>query len=487
MKEWRFKMKQILAVIGVTMMILIPLGISQDEEPEDIEGIWLGTLKIQTMELRLAYNISRNPDGTLSATMDSIDQGAAGIKMDTVSFIDGKIRIEFKAGSAVYEAQLSEDGETLTGTFTQFGANLDLEMKKVDKVPEILRPQNPKKPYPYIEEEVSYKNTEDDILLAGTLTLPREGDPFPAVILISGSGAQDRDENVFQHKPFLVISDHLTRQGIAVLRVDDRGVGGSTGKLSDSTTEDLGRDVLAGIDFLKSRPEIDTKKIGLIGHSEGGIIAPLVASRSDHVAFIVLMAGTGLTGEEILYLQSEAISRAEGVSEEEIAKNLKIQKKIFNILKTETDDDIIKNKLRKFFEDDIKNLSEKEKEALADPELYYEQQLKKIFSPWFRYFLTYDPRPALLKVKCPVLALIGEKDLQVPYKENLAAIGEALKTGGNTDHTLKSLPGLNHLFQTARTGSVSEYAQIPETISPKVLDLISGWILEKIGVSSLNH
>ena len=480
-------MKQFLIISGVILMIMIPFGISQDEKPEGIEGIWLGTLKIGAMELRLSYHITRNPDGNLSATMDSIDQGAAGIKMDTVIFIDGTITLEFKAGNAVYVAQLSKDGETLAGTFTQFGANIELEMKKVDKVPEILRPQDPKKPYPFIEEEVSYKNTEDDIVLAGSLTMPKDGGPFPAVILISGSGAQNRDENVFQHKPFLVIADHLTRQGIAVLRVDDRGVGGSTGNILETTMEGLVRDVLAGIDFLKHRSEIDFQKIGLIGHSEGGIVAPYVASQNSDIAFIVLMAGTGLTGEEILYLQGEAISRAEGESEEDIAKNLEIQKMIFKILKTETDNEIIKSKISKFFWDYYENLPEKEKSVYADSEIYSETQLKNILSPWFRYFLTYDPKPALSKVKCPVLVLIGEKDLQVPYKENLAAIGEALKTGGNTDHTLTSLPGLNHLFQTAGTGSVSEYARIPETFSPEALNIISKWILEKIGSNSTDH
>ena len=352
-------------------------------------------------------------------------------------------------------------------------------MKKVKKPPSVVRPQDPKKPYPYKEEDVTYKNERDGLKLAATLTMPKEGGPFPAVVLLTGSGAQNRDEELLGHRPFLVLADHLTRKGFAVLRADDRGVGGSEGSTGQSTTENFAYDALAGITYLKTHPEIDAAKIGLIGHSEGGIIAPLAASLSDEVAFIVIMAGTGLTGEEILYLQGALIAAAGGTSEEEIENNRLEQVEIFAVLKSDKNEKAIKKVLTDMFNEDYPTLSEEEKKSIPDKEAYLEGQFKQLLSPWFRFFLTYDPKPALRKVNCPVLALIGGKDLQVPHKENLEAIEAALKEGGNKDYTVKMLPGLNHLFQKAGTGAPSEYSIIPETINPSALDTISGWLLER--------
>ncbi|MDQ1274798.1 MAG: uncharacterized protein QG610_370, partial [Euryarchaeota archaeon] len=328
-----------------------------------------------------------------------------------------------------------------------------------------------------------YENKEAGIRLAGTLTLPQSEGPFPAVILISGSGQQNRDEEILGHRPFLVLSDYLTRRGIAVLRVDDRGVGGSTGDFSQATTEDFARDVLAGIDCLKSREDIDSTRIGLIGHSEGGLIAPIVASSSSDVAFIVMMAGPGITGEEILYLQSDLIFRAEGVDNETIARNNALMKSIYSVIKEEQNDDIAAEKLQKLIMDEVANMSEEEKKNSGYSEEALEAQVnaqvQNLISPWMRSFLTYDPAPTLMKVTCPVLAINGEKDLQVPPEENLQAIEEALKAGGNRDYTVKELPGLNHLFQTAQTGSPSEYSKINETVSPVALELIGDWISER--------
>jgi len=298
-------------------------------------------------------------------------------------------------------------------------------------------------------------------------------------LLITGSGPQDRNETVFGHRPFLVLADYLTRQDIAVLRVDDRGVGESTGDFSRATSEDFASDVLAGVEYLKTCKEIDPTKIGLIGHSEGGIIDPMVAVKSSDVAFIVLMAGTGLTGEEILYLQGALIARAMGISEEDIVKNRQNNEKIFSLIKEVEDEKIIEEKLRQMFMADWEKMSEEEKKAIGDPEVYLKVQLQSLLSPWFKFFLTYDPKPTLSKVKCPVLAINGEKDLQVPSKENLSAIEEALITGGNKNFTVKEFPGLNHLFQNTQTGLPAEYAKIEETISPEVLKIISDWVLEQ--------
>lgn len=444
-----------------------------------VEGIWEGSLEVPGLELRVVFHISEQPEGTFSATMDSPDQGAMGIPIDEVTIEGGHIRLELKSAFAVFEGIISQDFSTIEGEWKQAGGSFPLELRHVEKATVIRRPQDPEKPYPYGEEEVTYENREAGVILAGTLTYPKSGGPFPAVLLISGSGPQDRNETILGHRPFLVLSDYLTRRGVAVLRVDDRGVGGSTGDWMQATTEDLSKDVLAGIEFLKDREEIDPKRIGLIGHSEGGIIAPMVAAESEDIVFTVLMAGTGLPGEDILNMQAELIARAEGAPEAAIRLSLRRQKCIIAIVKEEKNQEVKKEKLRKIILEALEELPKEQKDALPDPEAYAQAQLASLLSPWFEYFLTYDPKPTLTRVQCSVLAIIGEKDLQVPPKENLSAIKEALKEGGNEDYTVLELPGLNHLFQSAETGAVSEYGKIEETISPSALEMIGDWILER--------
>ena len=480
------KVNKILFINLICFALIIMLGIDiivsaqqQDTSEISIEGIWQGKLKVPGTELSIVFKISQNPEGTLTATLDSPDQGVTGIPVEEVIFKDNTLHLEVKSVGGVYEGKVSEDFLVIEGEWKQSGGVFPLTVKRVDKAIEILRPQVPKKPYPYTEEEVAYENKEAGITLAGTLTLPPGKGPSPAVLLISGSGPQDRNETIYNHHPFLVLADYLTRQGIAVLRVDDRGVGESTGDFSQATSVDFASDVLAGIEYLKTRKEINPEQIGLIGHSEGGLIAPMVAVKSPDVAFIILMAGTGLTGEEILYLQGALISRAMGVNEEDIAKNRQFNEKIFSLIKEEKDKKTIEEKLRQMFMEDWAELNEEEKSRIGDPEVFLEAQLKSLLSPWLKFFLTYDPKPTLNKVKCPVLAINGEKDLQVPPKENLSAIEEALKVGGNQNYTIKELPGLNHLFQTAQTGLPAEYAKIEETISPVALKIISDWILEQ--------
>ena len=467
-----------LALIMANSVSMIGFTQQQDTSEISIEGIWEGKLKVPGGELRIVFNISKNLDGTLTATLDSPDQGVTGIPVEEVIFKDKTLRLEVKSVGGIYEGKVSEDFLVIEGEWKQSGQTLPLTVKRVDKAVEILRPQEPKKPYPYIEEEVVYENKDAEIKLAGTLTLPSGDTPFPVVLLITGSGPQDRNETIYNHRPFLVLADYLTRQGIAVLRVDDRGVGKSTGDFSQATSEDFASDVLAGVEYLKTCKEIDPKKIGLIGHSEGGLIAPMVAVKSADVAFIVLMAGTGLTGEEILYLQSNLISKAMGASEEEIAKSRQFNAKIFSVIKEEEDNEIAKERLQQIVMAYLAELSDEEKNRIGDPEEYLKAQLQNLLSPWSRFFLTYDPKPTLTKVKCPVLAINGEKDLQVPPKENLSVIKEALVAGGNKNFIVKELPGFNHLFQTAQTGVPLEYAKIEETISPIALKIIGDWILE---------
>lgn len=468
-----------LALIMASSVSTIGFAQQQDISEISIEGIWQGKLKIPGIELTIVFKISENPDGTLTATMDSPDQGATGIPVEEVIFIDNTLRLEVKSAGGVFEGKVSEDFLVIEGEWKQSGQTLPLTLKRVDKAVEILRPQVPKKPYPYIEKKVAYTNLKAGVKLVGILTLPSDKGVFPAVLLITGSGPQDRDETIYGHHPFLVLADYLTRQGIAVLRVDDRGVGESTGDFSQATSEDFASDVLAGVEYLKTCKEIDPKKIGLLGHSEGGLIAPIVAVKSPDVAFIVLMAGPGLTGEEILYLQGALISRAMGVSEEDIIKKRQFNEKIFSVLIEEEDSEIAEERLRQMFEEDWEKMSDEEKEQIGDSEVFLEAQLQNLLSPWLKFFLTYDPKPTLSKVKCPVLAINGEKDLQVPPKENLSGIEEILKAGGNQSYTIKELPGLNHLFQTAQTGLPAEYVKIEETISPVALKIVGDWILEQ--------
>lgn len=441
----------------------------------NLEGAWEGALNAGAIKLRLALKVTKEADGALSAKFLSLDQSSAELPVDVISLKDGAVHFEMKRLLVSFDGTLNKDGAEITGQFNQGGASLPLSFKRVAKVTTFNRPQEPKPPYPYDEEEVAYENKRDGVKLAGTLTLPRDKTPAPAVLLITGSGAEDRNEQIFGHKPFLVIADYLTRHGIAVLRVDDRGVGGSTGSVANSTSENFASDVIAGIEFLKNHKGINPKQIGLIGHSEGGLIGPMVAAQSKDVAFIVMLAGPGLPGEEILYLQGALILKANGASAEVLAKQRASQETLFTVLKQEKDNAVAERKLRAEFDKQMANASEAEK---TQGRQAFQAQLKQVLNPWFRYFLTYDPRPALAKVKCPVLALNGENDLQVPATEDLREIEAALKTARNKDVTVMRLPKLNHLFQTSETGSASEYGKIEETFAPAALKIIGDWILK---------
>lgn len=444
---------------------------SQEYLSRKLAGNWIGEMELSGSKLELIFKISVEENGELSAKMDVLAQGARDLPVSKTEVKADSIFLHVAMIAGCFEGKIMND-TTITGKWSQSGLNFPLTLTLTGKVTELKRPQTPQSPFPYQVEEVSYQNKEAGIKLAGTLTFPENAENVPAVILISGSGAQDRDETIFEHKPFWVIADYLTRHGIAVLRVDDRGVGGSEGNVSSATSKDFAGDVLAGINFLKNRKEINPSKIGLIGHSEGGIIAPLAANKTNDVAFIVLLAGPGIPGEQILYEQGRLIGLASGMTEEQVAQNQKTQETIFNILKTEKDSAIRLDRLQRTFTGGMYPMMNEDQKKAVD------QQVAAVNSPWFSYFLTYDPRPELTKLKCPVLALIGEKDLQVPPKSNMPAIEKALAKGGNKNFKTLELPNLNHLFQNCETGAVSEYAQIEETISPEVLGIIAEWMLE---------
>jgi len=442
-----------------------------------IVGDWSGVLDVGIAKVTLVLHIQQNSAGLLSATVDTLEHKVHDTPIDSITFDDGMLKFEIKTALAKFEGLLNKSELEISGQLTQAGQSFPLKFERGIKSVEILkRPQEPKPPLPYIEEHVSYNNHKADVSLFGTLTLPTSNGLSPVVILIAGSGPNDRDETLLGHKPFLVLADHLTRQGIAVLRFDKRGCGKSTGNYGTATSQDFSNDVLAGIEYLKSRKEVNLSQIGLIGHSEGGIIAPIIAAKSTDVAFIVLMAGPGVNGEEILYEQGMLLQRAIGETEDTINQSRKLQEQMFAIVKKESEPQTAAKQLEELARNYIANL-EGAQEKITFETLH--SQMARVNTEWFRYFLTFDPTIALKQVQVPVLAVNGDLDLQVPSKQNLPVISKALKESGNKDFKVIELPKLNHLFQTCETGSITEYAKIEETISPLALNLISEWILAR--------
>ena len=437
-----------------------------------LAGNWNGTLSAGAMKLRLGLAIERGANGALSGTLVSVDQGGARVPASVLPHGDTAVTVE--AGGVAIRGRLSANGDTLTGAFEQGSAKIPLTLVRGAAVAAApARPQEPKRPFPYREEEVSFASVPG-VRIAGTLTLPQGNGPFPAAVLITGSGQQDRDESLMGHKPFLVLSDYLTRRGIAVLRMDDRGEGGSTGNFAASTTADFANDVEAAVRFLAARPEVARNKVGLIGHSEGGVIAPIVATRSPGVAYVVMLAGTGIRGDSLLRLQGAAILRSSGASEEMVKRQGEAQARIFAAALQGRDSADVARRLRA-------SLTPEERAAGATSPDSLPPPVRPLLTPWFRYFLGYDPRPALQRLKVPTLALNGALDVQVPAKENLGAIDAALRRAGNRDYRVMELPGLNHLFQTARTGGPAEYATIEETMAPAALEAIASWIVQRFG------
>ncbi len=438
-------------------------------KPSNIDGDWLGTLDTGMAKLRLVLHITNTEDG-LTATMDSPDQSVNGLPVNSITRTGAELKFEMKSIGGNYDGTIGTDLGTISGTWTQMGKSWPLVLKPLKNKSELelKRPQTPVKPYPYREEEVSYSNPAAKIQLAATLTIPPGKGPFPAVLLMSGSGPHDRDETLMGHKPFLVLADYLTRKGIVVLRADKRGVGKSTGEYSTAVMADFASDAEAGVAYLKTRTEVDPHKIGLVGHSEGGIEAPMAAVQDPEVAFIVLMAGTGVRGDELLAEQVQLIEKAGGKNQADVDQDVATQREILGLVEKDKDDATLEKDLRAIM-------------AGKESDVQIDLQIKLVSSPWFRDLLEYDPVPTLSKVKCPVLAINGEKDLQVPPETNLPPIRKALAAGGNKNSEVDELPGLNHLFQTAKTGGVGEYSEIEETMSPVAMEKVASWILKTTG------
>ncbi|MDQ2799615.1 MAG: alpha/beta fold hydrolase [Armatimonadota bacterium] len=446
-------------------------------------GDWGGTLHVNGTDLRLVLHFVRKTGGGLTGRLDSLDQNARGIPFSIVRQSGRKVHVEAAVIHGTYDGTLTASGKTMAGTWTQ-GVPLPLTLTRLTAASAAIfgkdnRPQEPKPPFPYTVKTVTFPGGAAGVTLAGTLTQPPGDGPFPAAVLIAGSGPNDRDETILGHKPFWVLADSLTRRGIAVLRYDKRGIGQSTGLYAEATSQNFAQDAQAAADYLKMLPQIAPRKIGLIGHSEGGLIAPMVAAKSPDIAYIVLLAGTGVPGEQILLEQSALISKVMGIGEAKIAKNQALRKEMFDLIAQEPDLAVARTKVSALLHQAVATMTADEKKQIGNPEAFIQVQMQFAASPWMHFFLTYDPAPTLKQVRCPVLALDGSLDLQVPPAENLAAIAAALKAGGNTDVTTQELPGLNHLFQTAKTGSPSEYAHIEETIAPVVLTTVGDWIMAR--------
>jgi len=431
-----------------------------------LEGTWQGAFQNGNMRYRLQLHVTHDEEKKLSGTLDSLDQGANGLPMSKLSEQSGTVHFEIALVTGVYEGKMNAAHNAIAGTWSQNQDSVALEFKRSDEVLELRRPQNPTKPYPYKEEEVSFQNAAGTGTLAGTLTIPAGAGPFPAALLMAGSGPQNRDEFLAGHRPLLVLADALARKGFAVLRYDKRGIGKSTGDFAAATTEDFTRDGEAALGFLKARKEILREKIGVIGHSEGGLIAPILAAQGG-VAWIVLLAAPGEIGEKTMLAQSKAISEAAGMPLEQVAQSLEFDRQAYATVREERDAVVLEKKL------DAMVISSGMAEGALPATVA--AQIHMLSSPWFRYFLDYDPAPALQKVKCPALVLNGSKDLQVLAAENLPLIQKALEDAGNKEISVREMPDLNHLLQHAESGTPAEYGTIEETISPEVLELITEW------------
>lgn len=458
-----------------------------------MEGTWQGKLEFPGTFLTIIFNVERSDEapGGWEATMDSPDQGSTGIPVSEVNFEDGQVLFSVAMAGGVYEGTLDEDGEGIEGSWSQGGQSLPLNLKRVSAEDKrsASRPQEPKPPYPYAIEEVEFAGgqptagTQEAVTLAGTLTLPKTEGPHPALILLTGSGPQDRDETIMGHKPFWILADFLSRYGVAVLRIDDRGVAKSTGVFKDATLSDFVTDAVAAVDFLSTREDIDSDALGLLGHSEGANIAPLASLASEKVDFLVLLAPTTVLGSELLARQNALIFQGNGMSAEGAKGYEKRMLKILNkVVKTPLDQPISKD-LRKEMLADFK--ASAEAMSPADRKLYgpadpaqldevFETMVEQLSSPWMRSFLSMKPADSFAKLKVPTLALFGSKDLQVPPAQNEGALRKHLAK--HSDATVTVLDGLNHLFQPAKTGLPQEYAIIETTLDPKLLDTILDWL-----------
>lgn len=456
-----------------TLLLMFLFVFTKANTQENIVGEWNGILSIGGQQISLIFHIEK-AGNAFAGSLDSPDQKAFGIKADKVSYENGNLELIISKLSLSYKGHFLDT--SISGEFTQ-GYNkapLQLNRRKVEKKV-ILRPQEPHAPFSYLEEDVVFHQLNGNFDLAGTITLPKAQGIFPAIILISGSGPQDRNEEILGHKSFLVIADYLTQKGYAVLRYDDRGTAKSGGKFQDATSLDFARDAAAALAYLKTRKDIDSNKIALAGHSEGAMLAAMMAANDPSVNAIIMLAGPGIPGDQLLLMQQELIAQVNEVNADEIKETTARNRSLFNLIKQANDLESAKVAVEKKLKKISKTLSKSTLAAYGGTTEFIEQNLNAFINPWMFYFLRYDPAVDLKKIKCNVLALNGSKDLQVPSKENLAAIDLNINNLGKTKQILE-MPNLNHLLQNCLTGNITEYGEIPETISPAVLEKINAFL-----------
>lgn len=471
----------------IALILLMSVAANAGAQPS-MAGRWEGGITVLGGRLIIIVVLTDDANA-FKGTIDVPQQGGKGLPLTNLRVEPTKIHFEFGAGagSATFDGEL-KDG-VISGKFEQAGITGTFDLKRPDpgaKPESGAAPPAPVAPPPYKEEEVTLKSGA--VTLAGTLSLPASGKPGPAVVMITGSGAQNRDEEIFGFRPFWVIADYLTRHGIAVLRCDDRGVGGSTGSTVQSTPADFADDALAGVRYLQGRPEVDKTRVGLMGHSEGGMVAPMLAARVSDIAFIILMSGPGLTGEQIMLAQSELVGRPAGRTDEQIRRNQEIQRKMFASARSGTGWNEVEAMIRVELKAVVDAMPEAQRKALGDQEKFVAArvngQLASAQSPWFKFILDFDPATVLEKVRCPVLALFGEHDVQVPAGPNRAAMERAFARGGFKNYRIEVFPRANHLYQDSDTGGVNEYARLKKEFVPGFLDLVGSWIIAQPGTGS---
>ena len=439
---------------------------TREMSSQQLDGTWTGVLQAGPfVKLHLVLHLDRNSDGSWAGTLDSPDQGRLGIPLDHVDYRDGLLVATSNRLHGGFSGRYVAAEDRLEGTWAQGPFKTSLTLRR-GPLPVVRRPQEPLPPYPYRVEDVHYP--AGNVTLAGTLTLPEGQGPFPAVLLIPGSGLHDRDCTLFGHKPFKLWADTLTRRGIAVLRVDDRGTGASSGDPTKITSATNAADARAGVAYLRSLPEIDPRRVGLLGHSEGGLIADMVAAADPEIAFIVLLAAPALPGDQIIEQQVGMLARASGRTPEEVQEAVAKQAQILAIVKGPDDESEARRRLMAVLIGPNLTATEREQAEAA---------IDALLSPWYRYFVRTDPRTYLARVRCPVLAIDGQLDLQVASQPNLTEIQAILEKNGNHAVTVLSLPHLNHLLQTARTGLPDEYGEIQETLAPEALASVGAWIV----------
>lgn len=447
---------------------------------QNISGVWHGIAKTpDNKEILFVFLFEKNQE-TYNSTMAVPTFNVAGIKLRATTFNSGKLIVDGSNIGIKYEGIFDETTQQIKGSYTEGGNVLTLILKKGNpEMAKINRPQEPIKPYPYYEEQVIFENAEAGIKLSGTFTKPNEKGKYPVVILISGSGRHDRDGAIPTHKPFLVLSDYLTRKGIAVLRYDDRGFGESTGDFNTATTADFAKDVFSAVTYLKSRNDIDVKHIGLIGHSEGGIIAPMVANQTADISFIVTLAATGIPGNEVAVMQSKSLRPFLVPDEASFERNVR------EAIKIASSNEDISKKRNALTEHNNSYLAPILKSLGATDEnisVLIEKETEAALKPWNKYFYNFNPANEFEKLSIPILSLNGSKDTQVNANINQNAIRNALIKGGNKNYKVIELDNMNHLFQECKTGNINEYKDIEQTISPIALKEISNWILEIIQI-----